>query len=488
MRGVRAANPNIVDVFEAPAPTGYEYDHVFVADDDVDALPPPKRGRDIGLVVPGLPSAPGGGGGGSTDGLPSINTREGVFLYDWENGTPYDGFDFAALQRHLKRKVDMLADPIIKFVSDIAVKTGTSVDHMLVNRSAPPLNAKRSTGLPPAVKTDAKTVEELLSGSNLDSALLVPLLAATLTEVLKKLAADAAVTTRVKREDLEEFVEAIPSKKADNGKGKEGDGSFATSFPSDNGKGKEEEGDGDENDVSFATPLKKFVLSAPPLLQVKKEEKPFSPAKKMSAYIGEAVTLLQSHKEGPTMMSMMMTPELIGPQYGGQGRQVGPNNNNNNNPLLDEMIRVMTHYNQHSSENVDRWAWNNMPENVGMALVRPEVIGAIEGAHQDIGGSRRFKLWHLMTSPGVRHYFAEMIAGALNATPSEIQYPHYTRNVRDNGAVNGARVSSGFWTHARSAKMYQKGIRIFQSVSYGPSSKWVETQVRQSGPCVCVCV
>jgi hypothetical protein len=295
-----------------------------------------------------------------------------------------------------------------------------------------------------------------LNGSNLTSSVLVPLLAIVLNEILEVTKARAAAAAASVKNEPVEYVPAF------------------------SGKGKEEE---EEDDVVMATPLKKsppkFLVpkSEPPVMP--KSEPPFSPSKK----INSCIALLEENRScrNPhVLLAFDMPSLLIGPQFGGGRAQQQPPPQAAN-PLLDDLLRVMNQY-AHSAENTERWVWNNLPENVGMALVRPEVIGAIEGAHQDIralsGSHGSIKLWHLMTSPGVRHHFSAMVAALLNANPSEIQYPHYTRNFRDNGAATGARVSSGFWSQARSARQYQEKVRVFKSVGYGPATKWTDTQNR----------
>jgi hypothetical protein len=244
-------------------------------------------------------------------------------------------------------------------------------------------------------------------------------LATVVAELLKQRDAGQSL---IKREDLDEFVTPVKRPKKD----------------------KEEENE---------APVKMSPSSSLPALP------PSSPSTPLES-VASCISLLQ---ERQSLLPLDHHYDFIGVPAGGGAAAAGGGG------LLAEMMQVMTHF-ASSRDNVERWMWNNMPENVGMALIRPEVVAVIETAHEDIkrlsSAHARIKLWHLMTSPSVSHHFAMMISGMLNACPGEIQYPHYTRNVRDNGAVTGARVSSGFWVQARSAQLYKVPALFIQIFSH----------------------
>ena len=319
-----------------------------------------------------------------------------VFLYDYTHNGPMESFRFGDLQRALASRALATFNPIIMFVADVAVKTGTSVENMLINPELP------------LVKTDATSVRELFDGSKTPMDILMPILMIVLMETLHNHGNAAATTTATKA-------------------------------------------------VSPADTVKR-VLSFPE-----------SPYKQTQFLIGE----LQQHRDALASHG----PELIGVLPGAAAAPAGANPQTN---VLDELLAALRRYNPTASATDEQW--NMSPAHTGIALIKPEVVASIETAYEDIrrisAAHREFKLWHLITSPSVRHNFAAMISGMLNSAPSEIQYPHYQKSVRNNGAVTGSRVSSGLWTQARGSALYKEKLRWFHSVHYGTSTKWRETENR----------
>lgn len=291
-------------------------------------------------------------------------------------GAPYEKFTFEHLKMQLERKARMMTNPVVKFIADIAVKTGSTLDNMLVNKDLPLVN------------TRATSVQELIHGSKLSADLLIPLLAMTVLETIKTM--DKTTVTP----EMEEKP------------GSSGD--------------------------------------------------PLNTTEDVDSCIYSAHSFIDSH--------MQFT--LI-------GAKTDPS---------ETLLELKNILRDTQSDHLKEWAWNAMPENSQLVLVKPEVLAVIETAYEDIRrispAHSEFKLKHLMTSPSVCHGFALMIAGMLNAAPSEIQYPHYQNNARGNGAVTGSRVSSGLWTQVRNAKLYKEKLLWFRSVHYTESTAWKEIQKR----------
>lgn len=268
----------------------------------------------------------------------------------------------------------------------------------------------------PLVNTSAKTVKSLLEESSLPQGVLVSLMALVLIDAIK------ANRQRTKQEDVEQGTVPAPGK--------------SMSPPS--------------------TPR------SPPVYAT-----PANPVKKEEEIESMIVSELESHRS-----AMLNAPVPIGADFGlsgapliGAGAQTA---------ILDEIIGLFK--SRYGSAGDELPAIRGTNADSSMAIIRPEVLAAIESAYEDIrgisGSHASFKLIHLMTSPAVCHSFAQMVAALLNATPGEIQYPHYTRNVRGNNAVTGARVSSGMWSQARSSVHYKEKRMWFQSVTYRESHRW----------------
>lgn len=338
------------------------------------------------------------------------------------------GIDFLAVKQRVERKARLLADPIIKFVADVAVKTGTGLEQMLVSPDAPLVN------------TRATSVGDFLGsgGSKVSAEFLTLLLAAVLVQMLSSGKERRALVTATE--------EGVAAKKFKPPPPPPSPSPFMTE---------------EEEELS-------------PVVTIKKEKQ--EPAECLiaaHAYLQTRYNVIASTISGDEGTLPFIGADGLGGQQQ-QQQQV--------DPLLKDLMNAMA---QMRSEMHKDTSWDKMPETLGLSIVRPEVLAVIETAHEDIkrthgggGGSSGIQLWHLMTSPGVRHHFAMMVAGMLNAIPSEIQYPHYSRSFRDNGAVTGSRVSSGLWTQVRNAALYKEKMKWFQHVRYTQSSAWKEVQER----------
>jgi len=431
---------------------------------------------------------------------------KGTFLHDWYAGTPYDQFNFEALKRHLQRKAEFLTNPVIQFVSDVAVKTGSSLEQMVVN-------AER-----PLVNVGASNVRDLMEGSRMSRDMLIPILALVLVEVLGQSPVEKKKETEVKLMPVKPSP-VRPVKKTTPvppvttttpvppAKTTTPVPPVKTTTPVPPVKtttpvqpAKKEKIPPMEIVVIHPTEPSTPLFGGPPLGRRGAKTEPLPPKKKgdtdvtpettpiksfaiTNDPIGAVVyarTMLQSHADGEPLPCM--TPDFIGAggiTGGGLRRFISDTTPTPPNPILRDIISMLD-YGAEASD-LDRWNWNNLPENSGFAIIKQEVVQTIQTAFEDIrriGASQsEFTLWHLMTSPGVRHHFAMMVGAMLNAVPSELQYPHY-QSVRQNGAVTGSRVSSGFWTQVRNANWYKQKKRWFARVVYVTSTRWTDIQKR----------
>ena len=147
---------------------------------------------------------------------------------------------------------------------------------------------------------------------------------------------------------------------------------------------------------------------------------------------------------------------------------------------FDELRLLFEQVQDHSPGiHAQRWYWNSLPENSGMSLVKPEVRKAIYDTFEDIRAlsesHRRFKLWHLMTSPGVSGHFSLMCGARIASFPGEILYPNYQggNGFRNNGDPRGSRVTNGLWTRNKAEITYnQKRRGYFPNVRYTTSETW----------------
>jgi hypothetical protein len=143
------------------------------------------------------------------------------------------------------------------------------------------------------------------------------------------------------------------------------------------------------------------------------------------------------------------------------------------NPIFADLMSILDY--SLRAPNIARWNWNNLPENVGMALVKPEVVAMIEACYEEIRAlshaHAKFTLAHLMTSPRIRQKFALMVGASLNIVPSELQYPS-AAPVRGNGSVTDRRITMGAMKEFRETLVYQNSKRFFRHVAYAEASAW----------------
>jgi len=127
-------------------------------------------------------------------------------------------------------------------------------------------------------------------------------------------------------------------------------------------------------------------------------------------------------------------------------------------------------------DSVARWAWNSLPENSGIAIIRSDVVAAMEDCHAMIRESiPDVQMWHLITGPHVRGQFAIMVAEYINEAPGELQYPKY-QSTRGPNVLTGTRISAGKFREERAVQRVRKSKAWFANVSYGPSESWAYAQ------------
>lgn len=123
-----------------------------------------------------------------------------------------------------------------------------------------------------------------------------------------------------------------------------------------------------------------------------------------------------------------------------------------------------------------RWAWNSLPENAGISVIRSEVVAAMEDCHAMIlEYIPDVQMWHLITGPHVRGRFATMVAEYINEAPGELQYPRY-QGTRGSDVLTSTRISSGKFREERAIRRVYKSVAWFSNVSYGPSEAWAYAQ------------
>lgn len=152
-------------------------------------------------------------------------------------------------------------------------------------------------------------------------------------------------------------------------------------------------------------------------------------------------------------------------------------------PTSEQVLYDVLSNMQGRSEVLD-WTWSQMPEQSGLAVIRPEVTSVIQSCFESIRAlsesHRRIKLWHLITGPMVRHKFARLVGSLLNTTPGEMQYPGFT-SVRRNGAVTGSRVTPGITSQAQHSRVYVKLLAWFKHVTYREAEEYVQVNQRLAG-------
>lgn len=394
-------NPNVEEIY-APSgttTTGYEYDYVSHQQQEHDG-DGEEQGDFKKLCMEPEPIG------------------DGVFLYDHEQDVPAKTYTFENLKRHLESRARIYYDPVIKFVADVAVKTGTSVEQMLIKSDVPLVN------------TSATTVQELVTGSKLPTDTLVELLIDVLTGILKNFTAPQPTgTTTTNKTPISPYNSPPLTPKK-------------TSVPS------------TPMVPVKIQPVSPFSFTPGPTTKDEKK------TDTLNALIGHREALISHHQNNNIAI------DLIGAN-GNDGMAGGGGKDERVVRITDDLIELFR-----------RQSFGDTEHEIiaGIGLVKPEVVSSIETAYEDIrrisGAHSEFKLWHLMTSPSVRHNFAQMIAAMLNSAPSELQYPHYQKSVRDNGAVTGSRVTTGLWTQVRATKLYKEKRMWFQNVHYGVSTIW----------------
>lgn len=347
------------------------------------------------------------GAGAEADGSPAWN-QPGIFLWDWNAGTPFDRFDFPAMLRHMSRKAEMLSEPFIRFVAGVATKSGSSLELAMVDSSLP------------KVHIGARSVWDLTAGSALGSNTLASLMALVLLEQLGRAPAEPVKGARV----------------------------------------------------------------SPPLspILVKKERA------RTEAHVGAALDMLERHQRGYQIPLVAAHSkggngdiQLIGPNLTGMpwGQQAG---GPADNPLLATIVELLSSFT--SIGNTQRWLWNELPENSGWSLVKPEMLEMINTGYreiQGIGGTQSgFKLIHLITSPGVNVKFAGLVAGMINAVPGPMQFPNFSSYGAGGRSLVGARVSSGILSQMRSANAVKAALKWFRNVRYAANPQ--VTEIESRGP------
>ncbi len=391
---------------------------------------PPRRGGGLRLPDdPNLGPLEDEDPGPFDDGAPHPG-MPGVFLWDWDAGTPFDRFTLDAMLRHMERKARMLSDPLMRFIGGVAAMTGGTKDLALENPNLP------------LVHTGAKGIAELTAGSAIKSEVLAALMASVLLEQLN--------APRAKREKDSGFPSPRLSPLVPRGKERESSLKF------------EEEVDSDIRDCLE-------------LLQMHVEGHQLPIAKSG----GDGSVRRDDMIHLPMVNGVRCAP--IGPNMAGlpwaQQQGQGPQNN----PLLQTIIELMASF--AAVSNVQRWMWNEMPENSGFALLKPEMTAMIELAYREIQAispvHQQFKIIHLITSPRINQRFAALVAGFINVVPGPMQFPNFTSYSANGRSITGARVSSGYMSQARSANAVKSSLKWFRNVMYVPNPQITEIENRR---------
>lgn len=354
---------------------------------------------------------------------------------------PSKDVEISVLLRHLEAKAKTMNHPVMLFVAGVAQGAGTSLQNMLLNPSLPMVN------------TSAKSFKDLLSSSQMPAEMLGALLAKVINENLDLVAEIISEAATKDKESPSPYKK--PKVKPEPSRSSLGD-DFGAPFD-----------------------LSKLVES------------------RISADIQSAMSFIDSQSGEVHLAHIGAIPDYADPvpppnffgggagidfdpaprmplDGGGGNRQPPPN------PFSAELRSLMQF--SASVGDVARWTWNEMPEHSGMALIKPEVVAVIQAAHEDIkrlsAAHSTIKLWHLMTGPSVKMHFGLMVAGMLNAAPSELQYPGIQRSVRNNGAVTGNKVTPGVISVMRGCALYKEKKTWFKSVRYQESAHWREVTTR----------
>lgn len=318
---------------------------------------------------------------------------------------------------NLQRRAEFLTNPVIMFVAEVATSAGSSLAQMMTNPSLPLVN------------TNAPTMQALLTGSQIPRDLLLVVLAKVLLD-------NPQASIVAQQPQPSSLGTATGSKTAES------------------------------------VPLEKLGLSSP-----RKGADPSytpvpSPNNKMTnAMIGETIrdyiSTLDQISIGPFGRAAA-APVVAGVPAAAQGPDP-------QKILYDALIDIQ------KGSSVLEWTWSQMPEQSGMALVKPEVSTIIQSCFESVRAlspsHRSIQLWHLITGPLVRHKFARLVGSLLNTVPGDVQYPNYN-SARRNGAVTGSRVSSGIVLQTRHSRVYAALLNWFKNVSYRESEEWIQVNQR----------
>ena len=316
---------------------------------------------------------------------------------------------------NLQRRAELLTNPVIMFVAEVATSAGSSLAQMMTNPSLPLVN------------TNAPTMQALLTGSQLPRDLLLVVLAKVLLDNPQ-----ASIVSQQQPVSTGKTAESVPLEKADP-----------------------------QSPIS-GPPGKKFDSSS---------DTPFPSPGPTNAMIGETISdyisTLDPISIGPFGRAAA-APFVGGVPVAAQGPDP-------QKILYDALIDIQ------KGSNILEWTWSQMPEQSGMAVVKPEVSTIIQSCFESVRAlspsHRNIQLWHLITGPLVRHKFARLVGSLLNTVPGDVQYPNYN-SARRNGAVTGSRVSSGIVLQTRHSRVYAALLNWFKNVSYRESEEWIQVNLR----------
>lgn len=160
------------------------------------------------------------------------------------------------------------------------------------------------------------------------------------------------------------------------------------------------------------------------------------------------------------------------------GRQPLPDPDPTANLPATSILRQLAVFLSEAKENdsTARWVWNSLPENSGIAIIRNDVVAAMEDCHAMVRKHiPDVQMWHLITGPHVRGPFAEMVAEYINRAPGELQFPNF-QSTRGGNVLTGTRISAGKFREEKAVQRLRYLERWFSNVSYGPSEAWTYAQ------------
>ena len=142
--------------------------------------------------------------------------------------------------------------------------------------------------------------------------------------------------------------------------------------------------------------------------------------------------------------------------------------------ILRQLAEFLTSAKEENS--TARWVWNSLPENSGIAIIRPDVVEAMEDCHAMIREHiPDVQMWHLITGAHVRGQFAKMVSEYINEAPGELQYPNF-QSTRGPNVLTSSRISAGKFREERAVQRVRYLKRWFSNVAYGPSESWKYVQ------------